>query len=131
MKIGQAADRSGVAAKTIRYYESVGLLEPAARRGNGYRSYGEGDVETLKFVNRARGLGFSVKDCRNLLALYRDRKRASADVKAVALDHISSIDLKIAELQGMRATLAELADKCQGDERPDCPILDDLAGLNG
>ncbi len=130
MNIGQAADRSGVAAKTIRYYESVGLVEAAARRGNGYRSYGEAEVETLKFVNRARGLGFSVKDCRNLLALYQDRKRASADVKAVALDHISNIDLKIAELQGMRATLAELADKCHGDERPDCPILDDLAGLN-
>ena len=130
MNIGQAADRSGVAAKTIRYYESVGLVEAAARRGNGYRSYGGAEIETLKFVNRARGLGFSVEDCRNLLALYRDRKRASAEVKAVALDHISSIDLKIAELQGMRATLAELADKCHGDERPDCPILDDLAGLN-
>ncbi len=128
MNIGEAAAMSGVPAKTIRYYEDIGLIEPARRGGNGYRSFAGRDVETLRFVARARSLGFSVKDVARLLSLYRDKERASADVKAVALATIATVDRKLAELRSMRATLAELAEKCHGDERPDCPILDDLAG---
>ncbi|MCG8690409.1 MAG: Cu(I)-responsive transcriptional regulator [Minwuiales bacterium] len=128
MKIGDAAKRSGVPAKTIRYYESVGLIEPATRQDNGYRAYSETDIHTLRFINRARGLGFTVKDVAMLLALYRDSSRASADVKAVAARHVDRIDEKIAELQSMRQTLLHLIDRCHGDDRPDCPILADLAG---
>ena len=128
MKIGDAAKRSGVPAKTIRYYESVGLIEPATREDNGYRAYSETDIHTLRFISRARGLGFTVKDVAMLLALYRDSSRASADVKAVAARHVDRIDEKIAELQSMRQTLLHLIDRCHGDDRPDCPILADLAG---
>ena len=128
MKIGDAAKRSGVPAKTIRYYESVGLIEPATREDNGYRAYSEADIHTLRFISRARGLGFTVKDVAMLLALYRDSSRASADVKAVAARHVDRIDEKIAELQSMRQTLLHLIDRCHGDDRPDCPILADLAG---
>ena len=128
MNIGEAAALSGLPAKTIRYYEEIGLVRPALRAANGYRDYGEGDVRTLIFVQRARSLGFSVRDCRELLALYRDRQRASADVKAVALRRIGDIDRKIAELETLRASLLELAERCHGDERPECPVLDDLAG---
>jgi Cu(I)-responsive transcriptional regulator len=128
MNIGEVARRSGVPAKTIRYYEEVGLLKPAARAANGYRDYGRDDVERLRFVARARGLGFSVEECGELLALYQDKTRASADVKALALDHIARIEAKIAELEGMRATLIDLSHRCHGDDRPDCPILADLAG---
>ena len=128
MKIGDAAKRSGVPAKTIRYYESVGLIEPATRQDNGYRAYSETDIHTLRFINRARGLGFTVKDVAMLLALYRDSSRASADVKAVAARHVDRIDEKISELQSMRQTLLHLIDRCHGDDRPDCPILADLAG---
>jgi MerR family copper efflux transcriptional regulator len=127
LNIGEAAARSGVPAKTIRYYESIGLIRPATRAANGYRAYGDADVQTLRFVNRARSLGFSVKDVASLLALYRDKSRHSADVKAVALRNIADIDRKIAELRTMRATLLELTEKCHGDHRPDCPILADLA----
>jgi len=128
VNIGEAAARSGVPAKTIRYYEGVGLIAPAARAGNGYRDYGASDVHVLRFVQRARSLGFGVEDCRRLLALWRDPHRASADVKALAERRIAEVDRKIRELEGLRRTLVELAEHCHGDERPDCPILDDLAG---
>lgn len=127
MNIGEAAEVSGVPAKTIRYYESIGLIRPATRASNGYRHYGETDVQMLRFVSRARGLGFSVKDVGELLALYRDKSRRSADVKRIALANVAHIDRKIAELESMRATLMELTHKCHGDHRPDCPILADLA----
>ena len=127
MNIGEAAVRSGVPAKTIRYYENVGLIRPAPRAGNGYRAYSQRDVHVLRFVQRARSLGFSVHDCRQLLALYQDPARASAEVKALTERRIAEIDRKIQELAGMRATLLALAESCHGDQRPDCPILDDLA----
>ena len=128
MNIGEAAAQSGVPAKTIRYYEDIGLVQAAARRGNNYRDYGEADIAVLRFLKRARGLGFSVEDCRGLLSLYRDRQCASADVKALARTRVAEIDRKIAELESMRATLADLMARCHGDDRPDCPILDDLSG---
>ena len=127
MNIGEAAARSGVPAKTIRYYEDVGLIRPAPRAGNGYRAYSQRDVHVLSFVQRARSLGFGVHDCRQLLALYQDPARASAEVKALTERRIAEIDRKIKELAGMRATLLELAESCHGDARPECPILDDLA----
>ena len=127
MNIGEAAVRSGVPAKTIRYYENVGLIRPAPRAGNGYRAYSQRDVHVLRFVQRARSLGFSVHDCRQLLALYQDPARASAEVKALTERRVAEIDRKIQELAGMRATLLALAESCHGDQRPECPILDDLA----
>ncbi len=128
MNIGEAAALSGISAKAIRYYESIGLIEPAPRSDGGYRSYGGTDVAFLTFIRRARGLGFSVEDVANLLGLYRDRNRASADVKAIAQAHVGGIERKIAELESIRRTLAHLIENCHGDERPDCPILDDFAG---
>ncbi|WP_119165697.1 Cu(I)-responsive transcriptional regulator [Algihabitans albus] len=128
MNIGEAAVQSGVAAKTIRYYESIGLIAPAERTAAGYRIYGTTDVQTLRFVARARGLGFSVADCASLLALWRDKSRASADVKALARHQVETIEAKIAELETMRATLEHLVERCHGDDRPDCPIISDLAG---
>ena len=128
MKISDVADRSGLPPKTIRYYEDIGLVRPASRRDNGYRDYDARDVEVLRFLKRARGLGFSVADCRNLLSLYQDRERASADVKALARHRVAEIDHKIAELRTMRSALTHLIERCHGDDRPDCPILDDLAG---
>ncbi len=128
MNIGEAAARSGVSAKAIRYYESIGLIAPAPRNESGYRSYDETDIAFLRFVRRARDLGFSIEDVGKLLALYRDRSRASADVKAIAERQLAVIEDKIAGLQAMRATLRELVERCRGDERPECPILDDLAG---
>lgn len=126
MNIGQAADASGVSAKMIRYYESTALIEPAGRTASGYRVYSDKDVHTLKFIRRARDLGFSVEQIQGLLGLWRDRSRASADVKAVALQHVERLCDKVAELQAMIETLRELAAKCSDDERPDCPILRDL-----
>ncbi len=128
MNIGTVARRSGLPPKTIRYYEDIGLIPPARRTESGYRAYGETDVQTLRFIQRARGLGFSVKDVGALLALWQDQSRASADVKALALAHTAEIDRKIAELEGMRRTVLHLAERCHGDDRPECPILDDLAG---
>jgi len=122
------AEKSGVPPKTIRYYEDVGLIPPARRTESGYRHYNDRDLETLRFVQRARSLGFSVKDVGALLALWHDSARASAEVKALAADHVSEIDRKLAELKSMRRTLVDLMDRCHGDDRPDCPILDDLAG---
>jgi MerR family copper efflux transcriptional regulator len=127
MNIGAVSQRSGVPAKTIRYYESIGLIRAADRRGNNYRDYSDSDVQTLRFISRARGLGFSVKEVGALLTLWHDKDRASHDVKALALRHVEEIDRKIAELQGMRRTLVGLAEQCHGDGRPDCPILEDLA----
>lgn len=128
MNIGVAAKASGVSAKMIRYYESIGLIPPATRTDAGYRVYGDGDVHTLQFIRRTRDLGFSVKAIAQLLTLWRDRDRASADVKALVLSHVDELHAKIAELEAMAKTLQHLADHCHGDERPACPILDDLAG---
>jgi MerR family transcriptional regulator, copper efflux regulator len=128
MNIGRAAEASGVAPKTIRYYESIGLIQPAERRTNNYRDYSTTDVETLRFVQRGRGLGFSMKEIADLLALWRDKGRASHKVKIVAERHISDIDRRMAELAAMRRTLSHLMRLCHGDARPECPILDDLAG---
>ena len=127
MNIGNAAERSGVPAKTIRYYESIGLIPPAMRASNGYRNYDRADVETLRFIQRSRRLGFSVKDVGGLLGLWWDTRRASADVKALALSHIEEVDRRIAELESIRRTLIDLTDRCHGDDRPECPILEDLA----
>lgn len=131
MNISEAAARAGLPTKTIRYYEEIGLVAPARRRDNGYRDYGERDVHMLRFLSRARGLGFSVADCRALVALYADTSRKSAEVKKIALNRVSDIDTKISELHAMRATLIELAENCHGDDRPDCPIIDDLADEPG
>ena len=127
MQIGEAARNARLPVKTVRYYEEVGLVKPL-RTGNGYRDYGDRDVHLLKFVQRARSLGFSIDECRLLLSLYGDKRRASADVKALASEKIKQVDLKIHELQSMRKTLLRLAEHCHGDDKPDCPILDDLAG---
>jgi Cu(I)-responsive transcriptional regulator len=127
VNIGQAARSSGVPAKTIRYYEEIGLIGPAQRADNGYRAFSDTDIETLRFISRARSLGFSVKDVGRLLSLYADKHRASADVKAIAQDTIERIDEKIAELQAMRSTLSVLVERCHGDDRPDCPILEGIA----
>lgn len=127
MNIGKAAARSGVPAKTIRYYETIGLIRPATRTEGNYRDYSDTDVETLKFISRARSLGFSVKDVGDLLTLWNDRERASAEVKRIAQGHVDAIERKIAELDSIRRTLHTLIDQCHGDGRPDCPILDGIA----
>jgi len=127
MNVGDAAERSGLPAKTIRYYEEIGLIHPA-RSQNGYRNYSGDDVHRLAFLRRARGLGFSIEDCRHLMALYEDQSRASHDVKRIAAAHVGAIEEKLRELQSMRAALLRLIDACHGDGRPDCPILDDIAG---
>lgn len=127
MNIGEVARRSGLPAKTLRYYDAIGLVAPSGRTANGYRDYGLEDLHLLRFVARARSLGFPIDTCRDLLGLYRDGHRASADVKALALARIAEIERKIAELDGMRTALRELARRCHGDDRPHCPILSDLA----
>ncbi len=127
MNIGDVAERAGLPPKTIRYYEEIGLVRPL-RSENGYRTFRESDLHKLTFLGRARALGFSIEDCRTLLGLYEDDTRESAQVKAVAEEHLGEIDRKIVELQSMRATLAHLVTACHGDERPDCPILEDLSG---
>ncbi len=126
MNIGTVAQRAGLPAKTIRYYEEIGLIRPA-RDTNDYRAFSERDLHKLAFIGRARALGFSIEDCRGLLALYEDESRASADVRRIASEHLARIDAKIAELRAMRGTLSTLVEACAGDERPDCPILSDLA----
>ena len=127
MNIGAVAKKSGVSAKTIRYYESIGLIPEAERSDNGYRDYGVRDVETLRFIQRARHLGFAVKDVGSLLELWGDKGRASADVKALALHHIETVETRIRELESIRDTLRDLTKCCQGDGRPDCPILEGLS----
>lgn len=126
MNIKEVSQRSSLPAKTIRYYEEIGLISPL-RSDNGYRSFREKDLHKLAFIGRARALGFTIEDCRTLLALYEDENRASAQVKSVTEGHLRAIDEKIAQLQSMRSTLAHLIDCCAGDSRPDCPILKDLA----
>ena len=130
MNIGQVAERSGLPAKTIRYYEDIGLISPA-RTGNGYRDFAETDLHKLTFLGRARALGFSIEDCRTLIGLYEDETRESAAVKELAEGQLRQIDDKIAQLQTMRATLSHLVQACHGDDRPDCPILEDLSGALG
>lgn len=125
--ISKAAAQSGIPAKTIRYYEDIGLIYPSQRASNGYRCYDQGTIHTLQFIRRARSLGFSVEECRNLLSLYENQSRASADVKRLAKQRVADINIKIAELTAMRATLIQLMDRCHGNERPDCPILEDLS----
>lgn len=127
MNIGKAAARSGLPAKTIRYYEEIGLVRPA-RDPNGYRAFCESDLHTLAFIGRARALGFSIQNCRSLVALWQERDRASADVKRLAREQLGLIETKISELRAMQDSLTHLIAACAGDHRPDCPILADLAG---
>ena len=128
MNIGDASERSGLPPKTIRYYEDIGLISPA-RADNGYRDYSGDDIHRLAFLRRARSLGFSIDDCRQLMALYGDQERASHDVREIASAHVAAITEKIRELEQMRATLQKLIHACHGDARPECPILEDIAGV--
>jgi MerR family transcriptional regulator, copper efflux regulator len=128
MNIGEAARASGVSTKSIRYYEAAGLIATAERTGGGYRVYTQEDVHVLRFIKRARDLGFSIERIRRLLDLWRDKSRASRDVKRLALDHIAEIAAKITAMLTVRNAVQELADKCEGDDRPECPILRDLQG---
>ncbi|MBA2723153.1 MAG: Cu(I)-responsive transcriptional regulator [Methylibium sp.] len=126
MNIGEAAARSGVSAKMVRHYESLGLLPSVARTESGYRQYGERQVHTLRFIRRARDLGFSIAEITQLLKLWQNRRRASADVKRIALAHVADLERRMAEMAAMKQTLEHLATCCHGDSRPDCPILDEL-----
>jgi len=126
MNIGQASEHSGLAPKTIRYYEDIGLIR-LDRGGNGYRDYAEADIHKLRFLQRSRGLGFSVEECRQLLALYEDKSRASSDVKELTQAKLTEIDRKIRELTELRRTLEHLVHACHGNDRPDCPILEELS----
>jgi MerR family copper efflux transcriptional regulator len=127
MNIGEAAKASGVSAKMIRHYESVGLFQQAARSGSGYRQYTDKDINTLRFIRHSRDLGFSIEQIRALLGLWQDRCRPSREVKALAQAHIDELDQKLRELQAMKATLSHLVQGCHGDDRPDCPIIESLA----
>ena len=131
MNIGEASRASGVSTKMIRYYESIGLATAPSRSHSGYRVYTDAEVHALNFIGRARDLGFTVAEIADLLALWRDRSRASADVKAIALRHIVELEEKAAALRAMSATLRHLADHCHGDARPDCPIIDEFASSSG
>lgn len=126
MNIGELAKASGVSAKLIRHYESIGVIPRAARSGSGYRRYGENDVHVLRFVKRARGLGFSMAEIKKLVGLWKNKARASREVKALALSHVEALERKIVELEEMAGTLRDLAKHCHGDQRPECPILDSL-----
>ncbi len=127
MNIGQAATASGISAKMIRHYETVGLIEKAGRTEAGYRVYSKRDVETLRFIRRGRDLGFSLDQIKDLLTLWQDHSRASSDVKQIALTHVAELEAKMEQLREMADTLRHLAQNCQGNNRPDCPILHDLA----
>jgi MerR family copper efflux transcriptional regulator len=127
LNIGQAATHSGVSAKMIRHYESLGLLPTVHRTDAGYRQYGEKEVHTLRFIRRARVLGFSMAEIAELLKLWQNKRRASADVKRIALAHVADLERRIAEMEAMKQTLGHLAHCCQGNSRPDCPILTELA----
>jgi len=127
MNIGEAATRSGVSAKMVRHYESLGLLPAVARTDAGYRQYGDSEVHTLRFIRRARDLGFGMAEIAELLKLWQNRRRASGDVKRIALAHVADLDRRIVEMTAMKRTLERLAGCCHGDQRPDCPILDELA----
>jgi len=128
--IGEAADASAVTAKMIRHYESIGLMPTAGRTFTGYRLYADSDLHRLRFIKRARTLGFSIKEIEQLLSLWDDRQRASSEVKQLALQHAKALQQKIREMESMRATLMDLARRCHGDSHPDCPILEDLAGTS-
>jgi MerR family copper efflux transcriptional regulator len=128
MNIGEAARASGISPKMLRHYEAVGLLPAPARSAAGYRQYGERDVHVLRFIRHARDLGFSIAQIGELVGLWQNRRRSSRQVKALALAHVDALERKVRELQAMKATLEHLAHCCHGDERPDCPILDSLAG---
>jgi MerR family copper efflux transcriptional regulator len=129
MNIGALAEQAGVAPKTIRYYEDIGLIRRVGRLPNGYRAYSAMEMRELRFIRRGRELGFSIEEIRDLLDLWRDKRRASRAVKALAASHLKALDRKIAELQAMRRSLAHLVANCRGDERPDCPILEELEGV--
>lgn len=131
MNIGQASEASGVKAKMIRYYESIDLISPASRTDSGYRQYADKDVQTLRFIKRSRDLGFSIDRIRTLLGLWGDFGRHSADVKSLAGQYIVELDRDIENLQSIRNELKRLADSCHGDDRPDCPIIDELASKDG
>jgi Cu(I)-responsive transcriptional regulator len=131
MNIGQAASASGVSSKMIRYYESIDLIQVAGRTGGGYRTYGTDDVHVLRFIHQARTLGFPIEQIRQLLTLWKDQHRASAEVKAIARQHIAELETRIAELVEMRDALAHLARHCAGDQRPSCPILEELSRDGG
>lgn len=128
MNIGQVAEKTGVTAKSIRYYESINLIPAAGRSQGGYRQYDDRDVQILRFIKRARSLGFSVAQVGELLSLYRDTGRAAGEVKTIVQSRIAEIDAKLAELTSMRRTLSDLSHRCHGGDRPDCPILEDLEG---
>ncbi|HUL56389.1 MAG TPA: Cu(I)-responsive transcriptional regulator [Usitatibacter sp.] len=128
LTIGEAAEASGVSAKMIRHYEQTGLVPKAARSASGYRHYRDADIHVLRFVRRGRELGFSMKEIAVLLGLWQNRRRASADVKRLAMRHVADLEQRIAQMQAMKRTLERLASHCRGDHRPGCPILDDLAG---
>ena len=130
MNIKEVAAQAGLPAKTIRYYEEIGLITPL-RADNGYRRFRQSDLHKLAFLGRARSLGFSIEDCRALMALYADGSRASADVKTLAQSHLAQISAKISALRAMQASLTQLVQACAGDNRPDCPILNDLAAVPG
>ena len=129
MNIGEASRQSNLPAKTIRYYEDIELLKPA-RAGNGYRDYSNDDVHRLRFLQRSRSLGFSIEECRTLLSLYEDDQRASSEVKAIAIKKIEEVEQKITELESLKMTLSVLAENCHGDDRPECPIIEDLSGMH-
>jgi Cu(I)-responsive transcriptional regulator len=128
MNIGTAARTSGISAKMIRYYESIGLLPAPVRTEANYRVYSDNDIHTLRFIRRARDLGFSLEETGRLLDLWRDRGRQSASVKAIAMEHVADLERRVAEMQAMIGTLRHLSRNCHGDDRPDCPILEDLTG---
>ena len=128
MKIGQASRQSGISQRMIRHYEGIGLIPAAARRDSGYRDYDHRDVATLRFIGRARDLGFPIEEIRQLVALWQDRGRASAEVKAIALSRVAELERKVRQLEEMRRSLEHLAAHCHGDSRPACPILDELGG---
>ena len=130
MKIGEASTSSGISQRMIRHYEKIGLIPAAARRVSGYRDYDQRDVHTLRFIGRARDLGFPIEEIRQLVALWHDRARSSVDVKSLALARAKELRRKARELDEMRGALEHLASQCHGDDRPDCPILGDLAGLD-
>ena len=126
MNIGDVSELSGLPVKTIRYYEDIGLVSPA-RRENGYRAFGHAELHKLTFLGRARSLGFSIEECRVLLSLYEDGARSNSEVRKIARVHLARVDRKLAELKALSTTLSDLVERCQGDGRPDCPIMDDLA----
>lgn len=128
MNIGEAAQRSGISPKMLRHYESLGLLPEVARSASGYRQYGEKEVHTLRFIRRARDLGFAIAEIAELLKLWQNRQRSSAEVKRIALAHVADLERRLTEMQAMKRSLEALASCCHGDERPDCPILEQLAG---